>query len=388
MRDIFGRFIVPELEQQMREQIERERLAKLPNNALLNSAGPGAGSPHPWQRRSPFTFDPSQAVPFVEPPMPFVPGPSGPAGFPARPMPQRPYPNAALDSGQLLMPGPYYFDPHQRIDPREFVKPLPHYIDPRIDPTDAVQLFGNEENGDTFGDANRQVTSVADSVSAFPFRRDNRRPDGTWIADDATEDNIEGTSIDRYEPVWPRWKKTPPPDFEGEFISDQGFFDIDEITQTAKFYPPGTPLVDKNLDGNPASRQRVRDGLTGNLWRRRLLVAPSQQLQPGPDAPAWSLRSSDDGWATGKFSPQSLLSAASFGSHAVEDEFSPMTFSHQQLAGVAPTPTRPSGNSAIAQQQGQTKQQAPALPIRGSRSQNSIIYDHADGAKKPVKAER
>jgi hypothetical protein len=107
----------------------------------------------------------------------------------------------------------------------------------------------------------------------FPFRRDNRRSDGTWAADDATEDNIKGTSVDRYEPVWPSWKKTPPPDFEGEFVSDEPFFDIDEITQTARFYPPGTPLVDKNLDGNPASRQRVRDFLTGNHWRRRLLLA-------------------------------------------------------------------------------------------------------------------
>ena len=118
----------------------------------------------------------------------------------------------------------------------------------------------------------------------FPFRRDNRRPDGTWAAEDATDDNIKGTSVDRYDPLWPRWKKTPPPDFEGEFISDEPFFDIDEITQTAKFYAPGTPLVDKNLDGNPATRQRVRDFLTGNHWRRRLLVGSAAEHSYAPPA--------------------------------------------------------------------------------------------------------
>jgi hypothetical protein len=88
--------------------------------------------------------------------------------------------------------------------------------------------------------------------------------------------------------VWPRWTKAPPHDGDGEFTSDEPFFDIDEITQTAKFYPPGTPLVDKNLDGNPATRQRVRDIPSGNLWRRRLLVgqfaeddsASNDSLQP------------------------------------------------------------------------------------------------------------
>lgn len=116
----------------------------------------------------------------------------------------------------------------------------------------------------------------------FPFRRDNRRPDGTWEAQDATEDNIKGTSVDRHDPVWPRWRKTPPLDGEGEFVADEPFFDIDEITQTAKFYPPGTPLADKNLDGNPASRQRVRDFLTGNHWRRRLLVGGGDSAQGWP----------------------------------------------------------------------------------------------------------
>jgi hypothetical protein len=108
--------------------------------------------------------------------------------------------------------------------------------------------------------------------NSFPFRRDNRRPDGTWEAPDATDDNIKGTSIHPYDPVWPRWIKRPPLGGEGEFVSNQPFFDIDEVTQKATLYPAGTPLVDRNVDGNPASRQRVRDVPSGNLWRRRLLV--------------------------------------------------------------------------------------------------------------------
>jgi hypothetical protein len=95
--------------------------------------------------------------------------------------------------------------------------------------------------------------------TTFPFRQDNRNPDGTWTAPDATRDNIRGTSVDPEGPVWPRWKQTPPPHGEGEFVSEEAFFDIDEITQKAEFYPPGRPLVDKNVDGNPASRQRVND---------------------------------------------------------------------------------------------------------------------------------
>ena len=114
----------------------------------------------------------------------------------------------------------------------------------------------------------------------FPFRRDNRKPDGTWDAPDATRDNIKGTSVDHYEPVWPRWKQRPPSDVEGEFVSDEPFFDIDEITQKTTFYPPGTPLLDNNLDGNPASRQRVGDMPGGNLWRRRLLVGRSMGEAP------------------------------------------------------------------------------------------------------------
>ena len=108
----------------------------------------------------------------------------------------------------------------------------------------------------------------------FPFRRDNRKPDGTWDAPDATDENIKGTSVDPYEPRWPRWKQKPPLHGEGEFISNDPYFDIDEIRQTVEFYPPGRPLVDKNADDNPASRQRVGDMPGGNFHRRRLIVSP------------------------------------------------------------------------------------------------------------------
>ena len=91
----------------------------------------------------------------------------------------------------------------------------------------------------------------------FPFRKDNRKPDGTWDAPDATDENIKGTSVGPYEPVWPRWKQKPPLHGEGEFISHEPFFDIDEISQKGEFYPPGRPLVDKNVGGNPASRQEL-----------------------------------------------------------------------------------------------------------------------------------
>ena len=50
----------------------------------------------------------------------------------------------------------------------------------------------------------------------FPFRRDNRRPDGSWDVPDATDDNIKGTSVDPYDPVWPRWKQAPPDHGEGD----------------------------------------------------------------------------------------------------------------------------------------------------------------------------
>jgi hypothetical protein len=113
----------------------------------------------------------------------------------------------------------------------------------------------------------------------FPFRRDNRRPDGLWDAPDTTDDNIKGTSVDPYEPVWPRWKQAPPLHGEGDFVSDQPYFDIDEIRQAAEFYPPGRPLVDMNVGGNPASRQRVADMPGGNFFRRRLLVQPDDPPQ-------------------------------------------------------------------------------------------------------------
>jgi len=127
----------------------------------------------------------------------------------------------------------------------------------------------------------------------FPFRRDNRRLDGFWDAPDADDDNIKGTSVDPYDPVWPRWKQAPPDHGEGEFVSEEPFFDIDEIRQRAEFYPPGRPLADKNFGGNPASRQRVGDMPSGNLSRRRLLVAngdnskgwPQTRMSPESDRP-------------------------------------------------------------------------------------------------------
>ena len=119
----------------------------------------------------------------------------------------------------------------------------------------------------------------------FPFRRNNRKPDGTWDAPDATDENIKGTSVDPYEPRWPRWQQKPPPHGEGDFVSDVPFFDIDEISQKAEFYPPGRPLVDKNVDGNPASRQRVGDMPGGNFWRRRLLLG-RLDAEPSPSASA------------------------------------------------------------------------------------------------------
>jgi hypothetical protein len=84
----------------------------------------------------------------------------------------------------------------------------------------------------------------------FPFRQNNRRPDGTWAAPDATEVNIKGTSVEPYDPIWPRWKRSPPLGADGQFIAHQPFFDIDEITQKVEFYPPGRGLVDRNVNGN------------------------------------------------------------------------------------------------------------------------------------------
>ena len=133
----------------------------------------------------------------------------------------------------------------------------------------------------------------------FPFHRDNRRADGFWDTEDATSDNVRGTSVDPHEPVWPRWKTTPPLHGEGDFISRDPFFDIDEITQRADFYPPGRPLIDRNVDGNPASRQRVNDTDAGNLWRRRLLVGPDgtsllQESRNTESPPAlWSTNSAE-----------------------------------------------------------------------------------------------
>lgn len=110
-----------------------------------------------------------------------------------------------------------------------------------------------------------------------PFGPHNRNADGSWDAPLADRDNIKGTSVDPDEPIWPRWKQTPPHLHEGHFISDEPFYDIDEISGKAEFYPPGRPLNDANVDGNPASRQRVNDLPTGNSWRRRLLVGHADE---------------------------------------------------------------------------------------------------------------
>jgi hypothetical protein len=112
----------------------------------------------------------------------------------------------------------------------------------------------------------------------FPFQSSNRNEDGTWHAPLADRDNILGTSVDPREPKWPRWKITPAPHHEGDFVSDDPFFDIDEISGKVEFYPPGRTLRDGNLDGNPARRQRVDDLPAGNSWRRRLLVGHGEEL--------------------------------------------------------------------------------------------------------------
>ena len=119
-------------------------------------------------------------------------------------------------------------------------------------------------------------------ANASPFQLSNRNEDGTWEAPLADRDNILGTtSVDPHEPQWPRWKKTPPLHYEGDFVSDDPFFDIDEISGKVEFYPPGRPLRDGNVDGNPARRQRVDDLPTGNSWRRRLLLAADRRTTAG-----------------------------------------------------------------------------------------------------------
>jgi muramidase (phage lysozyme) len=168
----------------------------------------------------------------------------------------------------------------------------------------------------------------------FPFRRDNRKPDGTWDAPDATEDNIKGTSVDPHEPMWPRWRKTPPLYGEGEFVTDEPFFDIDEITQKAEFYPSGRPLIDKNVGGNPASRQRVGDMPGANLWRRRLLVGPVPERVPSRTSPEEEIGQ-----------PSAELPAAPF-EDRVEQEQRPI-----QVAGPVPIGAAPRQRVYSADQQ-------------------------------------
>ena len=120
--------------------------------------------------------------------------------------------------------------------------------------------------------------SPTTAQNAFPFQQSNRNKDGSWEAPLADRDNIKGTSVDPYEPMWPRWKQTPPPHADGDFTSDEPFYDIDEISGKAEFYPPGKPLRDWNLNGNPARRQRTGDLPAGNSWRRRLLVGRGEDV--------------------------------------------------------------------------------------------------------------
>jgi hypothetical protein len=116
-------------------------------------------------------------------------------------------------------------------------------------------------------------------ASAFPFQPSNRSKDGTWEAPLADRDNVLGTSVDPREPMWPRWRQPPPPHHEGDFVSNDPFYDIDEISGQVEFYPPGRPLRDGNVDGHPARRQRVDDLPAGTSWRRRLLVAGGDDLR-------------------------------------------------------------------------------------------------------------
>ena len=221
-----------------------------------------------------------------------------------------------MPNGNALhaQPMPYRpIGPNTPIDPRHAIKLMPYrplYPDASLDPRNAIQLFDDQSRSQA------ENTSGVSTVSGFPFRQDNRKSDGAWDSQDATRDNIKGTSVDHYEPVWPRWRQTPPPDGEGEFVSDEPFFDIDEISQKAEFYPPGRPLVDKNIDGNPSRRQRINDTDAGNLWRRRLMVGRWDET---PSRPANSANSDapsqGKGWTSDTVEPVGLLSAATFGSH-------------------------------------------------------------------------
>jgi hypothetical protein len=212
----------------------------------------------------------------------------------------------------------------------------------------------------------------------FPFRLDNRKPDGSWDAPDATEDNIKGTSVDPHEPMWPRWRQTPPPEGEGEFVSEEPFFDIDEITQKAVFYPPGRPLVDKNVDGNPGSRQRVGDTLTGNLWRRRLLVG---SLNRDPQVPNERHTFQDFESAAGIGDTlQQRSDALPWRTFRPTATSGPYTEEHAVRLAAAPFSGAPTPSNSAAQSKGPATA-APAAPIRGSMSGTTATYEYPDGSQ-------
>lgn len=256
----FGPFFSNELDRLAREQLERERLEQLMQlgNVLFGGTAPGAGSTSPWERTSSHMPGVWNGEPIIRPmPMPYHPQ----------------HPGSPVDPEYMLKPMPYR--PGAWIDPKDALMPKGLFAQGRFEGAD------RDSSTDALGSmASYTQDSHANQVSTFPFRVENRKPDGTWDAQDATDENIKGTSVDPYEPKWPRWKQRPPLHGEGEFISHEPFFDIDEITQKAEFYPPGRPLTDKNVGGHPATRQRIGDMPGGNLWRRRLLVGGAQEAGP------------------------------------------------------------------------------------------------------------
>ena len=59
----------------------------------------------------------------------------------------------------------------------------------------------------------------------------------------------------------------------GNFISDEYYYLIDELTGKIDRYPPGRPLEDINRGGNPLRRREAeRHASRDNVWRQRLNV--------------------------------------------------------------------------------------------------------------------
>ena len=286
----FGPFSSNELDRLAREQLERERLEQLmqPGNVLFGGTAPGPGSTSPWEQTSPHMPGLRNGEPIVRPmPMPYHPQ----------------HPGSPVDPEYVLKPMPYRpGDPDAWIDPKDALMPKGLFDQGKFERADKAS------SADALGSMAAYTQDSHANRPAFPFRLENRKPDGTWDAPDATDENIKGTSVDPHEPRWPRWKQKPPLHGEGEFVSDEPFFDIDEIRQKVEFYPPGRPLTDKNVDDNPASRQRVRDMPSGNFFRRRLMVdrgalaaaaAPGQRGPSGQPAPSMQTQSGGSPLAVG-----------------------------------------------------------------------------------------